>query len=211
MGLLNNTTVYLSGPIESATDAFSWRENIKPELTSLGIEIWDPLVKPGWMQRDADGSKQKEWKSCLIQYAEKDPIEIQSEAHEVELLAMGQHPELSNNIIHESNHQIRIVGKRLASACDFMICRITKEFTAGTFEELSLAAGKPVLFWADSKIPSMWLLDQFSDTKTWEHTFFDSWNKLLNYLMQVDRAEIEIDPIKWIFIDGIWNEKTRLQ
>ena len=122
MGLLSGTTTYLSGPIESAIDASSWRENIKPDLKLLGIEAWDPLVKPGWMRSDADGSKQRKWKNRLIQSSEADPHD---------------HSFTDIQSIYETNHQIRTAARRLASACDFMICRITGEFTAGTFEELS--------------------------------------------------------------------------
>ena len=119
------------------------------------------------------------------------------------LLTLWDHSFTDIQSIYETNHQIRTAARRLASACDFMICRITGEFTAGTFEELSLAAGKPVLFWANNKIPSMWLLDQFADIKTWEYVFFDSWRKLFNYIKQVDNAEVVIDPVKWIFLTWI--------
>jgi hypothetical protein len=185
MGLLEGTTAYLSGPIEAATDATSWRNSVKSDLRSLGIRPWDSLEKADWMldYALADGAQQATWKSKIINDAQEDVSALEERGN-----------------IYFGNRQIRQVGLRLAQAADFIICRMTGEFTAGTFEELALAAGKPVLFWCDQKIPSMWLFDQFADLNKWRDTFFTSWADLYGYLGMVDNKEVSIDPLKWIFL-----------
>lgn len=190
MGLLEGTTAYLSGPIEAATDAVSWRDSIKADLRYLGIRAWDPLVKPDWMLDSAqvDGPGQATWKPKIVNDNTTDVNALEERGN-----------------IFFGNRQIRQVGLRLAQAADFIICRMTGEFTAGTFEELALAANKPVLFWCDQEIPSMWLFDQFADLNTWRDTFFTSWANLYDYLNMVDNKEVSIDPIKWIFL--MWEKQ----
>ena len=180
MGLLTGITAYICGPIEAVSDGAGWRDQITPDLEAMSIRVWNPLKKPNWvlpLTYSADGSTQKSWKGTIETDVD----------------------------VYNANRQIRSVSRRLAAAADILICRMTGAFTAGTMEELSLAHGKPVFFWSNERIPSMWLCDQFATPKTIKNTFFDSWEGLHEYLKSVDNATVEIDPIKWIFLS--WEMK----
>lgn len=180
MGLLQNRTVYVSGPVENSSNATSWRNEIAKDLEPLGVVVWDPLIKPNWMHKLAyvDGIAQRAWKPSVIEKT-------------------GEY-----NEIYLANRQLRKTGLRLAAACDFVICRMNGEITYGTHEELNIAneCGKPILFWSNQKIPSMWMFDQFADLSNMNDIFFSSKDELLSYLKKVDSGEVEIDPIKWIFL-----------
>lgn len=193
MGLLDGKTVYLCGPIENVSDSSSWRNKATPDLKSIGMSVWSPLVKPNWLP-SISGPGQVELKHKIV---------ADGRAYAAASAHVGDpSPWITLRSGLDTNHQTRIVCKRLAVASDIVICRMTRDFTVGTYEELADAqrVGKPVLFWTDEPIPSMWLFDQFADIKSWESIFFTSWDKLFHYLQRVDKAEMEIDPIKWIFL-----------
>ena len=188
MSLLRGTRAYLCGPIEASGDAVSWRAKVTKDVEPLGIEIWDPLNKPKWVPSAAmaDGKGQKKLK---------------------EIIKTGTH--LAAKRARETNHQIRMMGLRLAYACDFIICKLTGEFTVGTFEELDAAnrCGKPIFIWSpEDSLPSMWLYDQIDHGQ-----FYESWDDLLGKLRIIDSGK-QMDPLEWIFFswrkhaDEYWNE-----
>lgn len=174
MGFLQGVSVYLSGPIEAASNPNSWRDQLTPKLESLGLVVWDPLVKPSWMV-DVDGQGQRRMKDVLRNGGDSSSIE-------------------------RKNSEIRRVGRALAYACNIMIVGIRREFTVGTWEEVTIASqcGKPVFFLADDPIPSMWLVDMF-DAYDLEGIFFQSQDDLVKYLIGINNHNVHIDRVKWIF------------
>lgn len=180
MGLLNNTSVYLSGPVELDNNCISWREEFTKFLNKIGVDVWDPLIKPDWMPIQTVGpDAQNNIKNMLLD---------------------------NDSRKYCYNTIIRNMGLRLAYACDWMICVLKKDiFTAGTFEELSVASkcGKPILLLTpDYKILSMWLIDQIigDDINYRDQYVFDNKEKLLNHIIKIDDGIIELDPLKWIFL-----------
>lgn len=173
MNLLRNARVYLSGPIEAVDDAETWRVKITQPLLQMGAKVWDPLVKPDWVE-DIDGAKQREMKQCLL-----DGVCVKS-----------------------SNCMVRQLGLHLAANCDLVIVRINKEFTVGTFEELAVAKFKPVLCLCDDAIPSMWLVDQLDAYDNWKFIFHTKMKSLVHTLRQIDSGTIvPQDKFRWIFLN----------
>lgn len=175
MGKLAGTKAYLAGPIEHSDDSGSWRESITPVLRELGITVWSPLVKPAWLE-DIDGRKQRDLASKVRR---------------------------GDEVSFVRNKGIRDTCLRLVNSADFIVCRITGEFTAGTFEELSEAgrSGKPVLFLINEITMSMWLVAQFCDAVDQvNQVFFETEVNLINHLKDIDTGKT-IDRNKWIFLE----------
>lgn len=182
MGLLSNTRVYLAGPVEQDNDPNGWRNSIKGRLNELGIICWDPLDKPVWIDRSFTGVAQR------------------ADKHELVKLS-GCGSAFAHNSVYARNVEIRRVALRLASAADFVICKIGGP-TVGTFEELALAKTclKPVLFFGE--IDSSWRCVQFlSNGYTAFHPTMDA---LLEYLNDVDKTINSVSPVDWIFLDKHW-------
>lgn len=180
MGKLHGTSVYLAGAVEMVGDenATTWRNEITPILTSMGIEVWDPMIKPQWFPQ-ITGAEQASMKYTLISDSE----------HEA---SKADH----------TNKLIRAACLSLAGQADFIICNMPRQFTAGTFEEIYLAnqTGKPILFMSDYPFASMWLHSAFTNNNDWRDVFFPGIHSLMNYISKVDNGTVEIDPIKWIFL-----------
>lgn len=178
-GILNNTSVYLSGPIECVENGADWRLAITPQLEELGIRVFDPLVKPSWIP-DINGEKQASQKKILANATEEQYIEI-----------------------FNINYEIRKMGVRLAHASDWIICRLPKQRTFGTIEELTIAknAGKPCLFWCPEGMPSMWIFSMFANKRknSVEEKFYKKWEDLFEYIKSIDSGQTKIDPYEWIF------------
>jgi hypothetical protein len=176
VNLLKGARVYLSGPIEAVTDAKTWRKQITLPLLSMGIEVWDPLVKPKWIE-DIDGLKQREMKQCLLDDSDSDLVSFR-------------------------NHNIRQFGLHLAANCDFVIMRIScREFTIGTYEELAVARYKPVLCLCDNRVPSMWLVDQLDAYDNLGFTFHVTMGSLVHTIRQIDSGVVvPSDKFRWIFL-----------
>ena len=180
MGILTGTTVYLAGPVEQDDHAHSWRDSIKKPLNDLGINVWDPLCKPAWVDKSFTGKAQR-----------NDKVELFNDRWEID----------TKSKIFARNEEIRRVALRLASAADFIICKIGGP-TVGTFEELALArlCLKPVLFFGT--MDSSWRFVQFySDGYQAFHIDQDS---LLSYIGMVDNKSTEVSNVDWIFTNGCW-------
>ncbi len=176
MGILFGTKAYLAGPIEQDNDPNSWRNSIKGKLNELGVTCWDPLDKPDWIDRGFTGVAQRADKFELIK-------------------SDCDHGIIARNV------EIRNVALRLASAADFVVCKIGGP-TVGTFEELALAKTclKPVLFFGD--IDSSWRCVQFMSQG---YTAFHlTMGALLEYLDRVDKLTERVSPVDWIFLDDMW-------
>jgi hypothetical protein len=179
---LKNTTCYLAGAIDHHEDPRAWRKKITSDvLHPLGIKVYDPLVKPSWLSEAAKVHPDN-YKTAL----------------------KGNHP--TPKAIWDGMVEIRKIDLRFAHTCDFMICSLPKKFTVGTIEELTIAAnaGKPVLIHAPDGVDvSTWLPNQLATSieDYNENCIFDNWNKLYNYIRNVDMGMVEVDKFKWLFIN----------
>ena len=182
MHFLKGVSVYLSGAIEACQDkGKTWRQRMTPFLEGLGLQIWDPLVKPYWVP-PIDGVRQASWKRYFGPTSEW--------------------PDGSKNIAFLHNKLLRQVCLALANNCNIMIVKIDKAIpTFGTWEEVGIAQrrGIPVFFICSEKIPSMWLIDQFDAYKYPQLIFFQSDVSLFDHLQLIDNGSIEVDNIAWIF------------
>ncbi len=181
MGLLSGTKVYLAGPVEQDNDPNSWRNSIKGKLNELGVICWDPLDKPSWIDSSFTGIAQR--------------------ADKMELVKLARYTKFNENAVFQRNAEIRDVALRLASAADFIICKIGGP-TVGTFEELALAKTclKPVLFFGE--IDSSWRCVQFMSAGYM--AFHNSMDELLNYINDVDKGDEWVSPVDWIFLRDMW-------
>lgn len=188
MGLLQDTIAYLCGPIESQSKQQSegWRIKLANDLLDLGIISWDPLRKPHWADQ-VDGKAQREIKRDINTYL----------FHDYDLSNPPSYATAIPGHAIDITHELRLMGLRLAAACDFVICYLPATFTVGTFEELNTAktCNKPMFLWVPDKLPSTWLLDQFPTAE-----YFCNKEDLLNHLRRIDNNEFNLDPIKWIFL-----------
>ncbi len=187
MGNLEGTRAYLCGPVEFDSKANTWRDRIVPDLEDLGVIIFNPLDKRKWMTSyEFDASDQASLKESVETY--KNSIDW----------GLGQWKMV------QKNREMRAICKALANRSDFIICRLTKTFTVGTFEELSDARNqnKPILFWCpDERVPSMWLFDQFCESNPdgIDETFFREWEDLYYYLNKIDNDSTKLNRIRWIY------------
>lgn len=184
MGILAGTTVYLAGPVEQDNDPNSWRELIKIGLTNMNVRIWDPLDKPDWIDRSFTGKAQRNDKYTLESMRfliHDDPIVLR-------------------------NVQIRNVALRLASAADFIVCKIGGP-TVGTFEELALAKQclKPILFFGD--LDSSWRFAQFADPHY--AAFHKNMDDLMTYLNKINDSKELVSEVSWIFTNNFWPNSQR--
>jgi hypothetical protein len=178
MGLLNNSTVYLSGAVEAHQDPDSWRNQLTVKLKELGIKAYNPLIKPFWVP-DIDGPTQASWKSTIT-----NPIIQKTEL----------------DTIWSINGELRQFCLHLAAAANFMVVKIDKVFTVGTFEEIGLAKHKPVFVISDG-VPSMWLLDQLGlDQNMLDEYVFKSVDDLVNQLKLIDAGRQMLPRNKWLFM-----------
>ena len=180
MNFLKGVSVYLSGAIEATQDkGTTWRQRVTPFLENLGMNVWDPLVKPDWVP-EANGVRQTEWKKLLIDGIANLAIEG----------------------IIKDNSSLRKVGCSLANNCNTMIVKIDKTiFTVGTWEEVMIGQrrGIPMFFLCAESIPSMWLLDMVNAYQNPEEVFFQTELDLFKHLQLIDNNSTKVDNIAWIF------------
>jgi hypothetical protein len=187
MGRFKNTTVYLGGAVEADTDPSSWRNKIKPKLEELGVEVWDPLKKPHWMVQ-VDGATQAGWKKDI----KAGPKDFPCPRNLIDIWAF--------------NNQIREFCLHLVAQANFLIIKLDKTFTVGTFEELSLARHKPVFIICKDEIPSMWLMDQLGLYQHDKHLYiFPDIPSLMARLRDIDKGGNiskwgNVNQHKWLFM-----------
>lgn len=190
LNLLKNTTAYLAGPVEQDENCYSWRNAITPKLQKFNIKVWNPLIKPQWFidthQNELTPEKQKE------------DIQTLSVCYTTIYSKSAHHKIIST--LYENQH-IRNACLRLASACDFIICKVGTN-TVGTFEELAIAKqqNKPVLFLMD-KLDSCWRVAQFYN---YHQIAFKNIEDLINYLSRINNGVEKVNNLEWIFLNGAW-------
>lgn len=184
MGRLDNSKIYLAGPVEADNDCLSWRDEISNKLLNINesLIVWNPVKHPCWIDYKITPEEQRKDKKILDNIIKQKSIQFDR---------------------LRANEYIRKICLRLTSACDFVICKIGGP-TVGTFEELSLirSQNKPVLFLSENELDSCWRAAQFHDIGQW----FINQDELISYIADIDNNVIQVDNINWIFLKGIWNE-----
>lgn len=176
MGKLQNLRVYLSGPIEGASDfGYGWREDIKPFLRNLGVLVIDPLEKP-------------------IDLGLEEGKNIHAKINS--LIEEENYDEVARIF-----RLIRRTDLRMCDVCDFMIAYLDNTVQAcGTFEEIFNAnrSKKAVLVVCPQgkKNVSRWLYGTLP-----HQFFFNNFDELKEYLLGVDSEEDERDFDRWQFFD----------
>ena len=166
MGTLEGKRIYLGGPVESYDGAQDWRQQITPKLTSLGLTVLNPLIKPNWMP-NVDCKAQRDMRALLDMGVELRPSDI-------------------NN-----NDLTRKWCLSLVRISDILIFNLRGTVkTFGTFEELACSSQKPVFLICDDRhIPSMWLASQLNLYDQSDILFYihDSPDSILQRLADVNK------------------------
>lgn len=178
--LLRDTRVYLAGVVEcDPIGAVSWRQQMTDQLAKYDLRVYNPLVKPDW----------------LPEYSRVD-VQVYKD------VLAGKQPKVDMDLptVFEATAAVRRICLRMVSSCDWVICYLPKIFTAGTFEELYLAAQleKPVLFFVPEGIPPTWVLPIFANPETMKDTYFKSWDTLLDHVEKLNDGVAYMDPFKWL-------------
>ena len=180
--LLQGTRVYLAGVVEAdPVGAVSWRQDITERLSKYDTQIYNPLVKPDW----------------LPEYSRVD-VQVYKD------VLAGRQPKVEMDLptVFEANLAVRRICLRMVSSCDWIICHMPKTFTAGTFEELYLAAQleKPVLFHLPDGVPPTWVLPIFANANTMKETYFKTWDTLFEHIDKLNDGTMPMDPYKWLSV-----------
>lgn len=125
--------MYLAGPIEFApVQGATWRSSITLTLRSIGLKVYDPLVKPTWVDP-------------LIKLSPSDYLKL-----------------LNDNDQDGSKgaRLARKLCLCMLRAADFVLCYLPNKKTYGTTEELTICdqSRKPVLMVCPDGMPSSWIL-----------------------------------------------------
>ena len=194
---LRHSKVYLCGQVEhDFSNAASWRTEIASDLKAVDpdIIVWDPLIKPTWMPADSRNDK--------IAFNKRDMFKTYYEADDVPeatRLGLGRRGWMAG-------HTIRRVCKKLASASDFMIARVSKTFTWGSIDELEIAArdNKPIFFWLpDGPISTYGLPGCIPDYELIDSYVFYEKENLISAIRAVNdgtSALLQKDPFAWTYL-----------
>jgi hypothetical protein len=183
MGILSGSTVYLAGAVEAADNPHNWRHTISTRLRNLNITPWNPLIKPWWFS-DITVEEQRSWKDLIRNYHSD-----------------KQHPDSVDKIL-STNAKLREFCLHLASGANFIIVKLDKTPTIGTFFELSLCKYKPVFVISDDPAISTWLIAELGTTR-YEYTdyFHKDIDSVMSYLSNIDNGKLEpYNLMKWSFI-----------
>ncbi len=138
--MLKDLRCYLAGNIEGVTnaEATTWRTPARFALEERGAEVFDPMVKPEWLDAD-EGLDEKQ--------------------HLIDLRRQGRWEEFQIRM-----REIRRADLRAVNHADFVIARLAhNKFSVGTIEEIVTATreGKLVIVIIDQDPADVnpWLID----------------------------------------------------
>lgn len=173
MNRLKNQRVYLAGAMDRVADrGATWRDNITPFLSSLGIIVFNPISKPtdiGLEDNDSHTIKTK-------------------------LKKQHRYDELSNMM-----KTIRSVDLRLVDISDFLIVNLDLNVhPCGTLEEIFLAnrQKKPIIIHmvqGKDQTPD-WLFGTIP-----HQMIFSSWDDIKEYLTHINSSENINTYKRWYF------------
>ena len=178
MNRLFYNRVYLSGPIDNATDfGIGWRNETKQQLADLDLIFLDPCAKP--MQAG---------------YACED---LENHAKRIEQKKRGDFETISRDM-----RLIRCLDLRLADLCDFAVVHLDLNiYSTGTHEEVTTLNRRkvPVLVHVEQGKEN--LPDWYLGALPHQH-IFSEWNDLFSYIRHVAYDPPPIDSFnRWRFLD----------
>lgn len=186
MKIFEHSKVYLCGQVEMAEDCRTWRRDIAQALilnVDPTIVVWDPLIKPKWMSDDSRHPSLVLSKREIFNWTNEAEKDVGARAW-------------------SANAEIRRICKQLAGKCDWMIARITKDFTWGSIDELEIAInrGIPIFFWfPDGPLGVYGLPASINFDKINDYVFRNN-SDLINKLRTISIEGIPSgDDEKWMF------------
>lgn len=175
MNRLNKTLVYLSGPIENASDnGVSWREVITSKLKPYGIGILNPCDKPSCMY-------------CEDSTTRELPVSCRNNEDWDKVISIMK--------------PICGIDLRMVDIAHFIIMYLDPNVhTCGTYHEIFVAIQqkKPVLIMCEGgkkKMP-FWLFGVIPITM-----MFDTWDELIAYIDHINKDDNVDDCNRWRFFD----------
>lgn len=183
MNKLVNSTVYLCGSVEYDSSQLDWRADISKKLSELNIIPWNPLVKPVWFP-SFDRNIQNSWKEEIRKfYSDSSPSYVMDD-------------------IWHKNAKIREFCLHLVANSNFIIVKLDKTFTVGSFFELSLCKYKPVFVISEDPTISNWLISELNFTPNeFKNHFHKDIDSLMKYLNKIDSgAIIPNNLMRWSFM-----------
>lgn len=178
MNRLFYNRVYLSGPIDNASDyGTGWRNTIKHQLADLHLIFLDPCAKP-----------MQEGFACE---------DLENHARRLEQKRRGDFESISREM-----RLIRCIDLRLADLCDFSIVHLDRTvYSTGTHEEIALLNRRKVPILVHMEQGKAALPDWYWGTLPHQHVF-STWEELIAYLRHVASDPPPIDTYnRWRFLD----------
>jgi nucleoside 2-deoxyribosyltransferase len=175
MNRLKNQRVYLAGAMDRVADrGATWRDNITPFLTEMGVVVFNPITKPtstGMEDHDSHIVKTK-------------------------LKRTERYDELA-----EMMKVIRRVDLRLVDISDFLVVNINLDtHPCGTYEEIFTAnrSKKPIIIHMEQgKINAPdWIFGTVPHQMIFSH-----WDDLKSYLIHINKDENIEHYNRWRFFD----------
>lgn len=173
MNRLHNQRVYLAGAIDRVEDrGQTWRDNISPFLRSLGVTVFNPIIKP-----------------AEIGLEDEDTHLVKTK-----LKSQKRYDELSSMM-----KVIRSVDLRLVDISDFMIVNLDLDVhPCGTLEEIFWAnrQKKPIIIHmvqGKENTPD-WLFGTIP-----HQNIFSDWDELKTYLSHINESENIETHRRWYF------------
>jgi nucleoside 2-deoxyribosyltransferase len=175
MNRLNKQRVYLAGAVDRVEDrGMGWRQSITPFLESLGVIVFNPILKPTEIGLEDDDTHNIKTK----------------------LKKQNRFEELSNMM-----KIIRSVDLRLVDISDFLIVNLDLDIhPCGTYEEIFWAnrQKKPILIHMQQGKQNApdWLFGVVP-----HQMIYSDWNDLYGYLEHINSDENINSHKRWYFFN----------
>lgn len=177
MNLLKGQTCYLAGFIDDAKDdsAFAWRKDITKFLHSLNIGVYSPTDKP---IINTNVIENKDFVEHISSLKRTNPVKA---------------AEIMKEIVRQD--------LKMVDVSNFLIVNIDKTcHMAGSYSELTYGVmqRKPCLIYCKQGVEAIsnWVYG-LGDLQL----FFDNWDKLKQYIVQVNAGLQDDLDKKWRFFD----------
>jgi nucleoside 2-deoxyribosyltransferase len=173
MNRLKNQRVYLAGAMDRVADrGTTWRDNITPFLTDMGIVVFNPINKP---------------------------TEIGLEDHDTHLIKIKLKEQRRYEELSHMMKTIRSVDLRLVDISDFLIVNLDLDVhPCGTYEEIFDAnrSKKPILIHIEQgkEHTPDWLFGAIP-----HQMFFSNWEDIKKYLVHINTDENILTYNRWRF------------
>lgn len=170
MGILEKTKCYTIGHMQYISGE-GWREHLKKELNSIGVDVWTPYDKP-----------------MLCNFPENDETRKQ----------LSKDMENGNyDLVEECMRRIRGQDLRLCDLADFSVAHLYPEIASwGSGEELTtMTRQKKPLFISieggKKKCP-LWILGMIP------HKYiYDSVDDIIEMIFNINSGKVPIDSNRW--------------